>query len=41
MSQHVTKGELEDLKARVKTLEAKQIPKTITKSPKSKPEIKE
>ncbi len=41
MAQHVTRGELENLKARVETLEAKQTPKTITKSPKSKPEIKE
>ncbi len=39
MAQHVTKGEIEDLKARVEILESKQKPKT--ESPKSKPETKE
>ena len=39
MTQYATRGEIEDLKARVEALEAKQKPKI--EAPKSKPEIKE
>jgi len=38
MTQYATMGEMEDLKARVEALEAKQKPKTESKP---KPEIKE
>lgn len=39
MTQYATRGEIEDLKARVEALEAKQKPKTEP-TPELKPEIK-